>query len=119
MAVVSGGMKALEARARHEAKLRGQPTSTAHLLLVLLRSGEGAARLLTESGIREADLLSALKAVDAEHSSTLKRVLERTSRVARELGAKEPEPAHALFVMTSDARTRAFQCLARIGVGVD
>lgn len=112
---VEGGIRALDARARRAARALHQPISTAHLLLVMLQDHPPAARLLAEHGIAERDVLSALKSVEPEHASAFDRVLEWTARCGRELGV----PAtfmHALLVVSSDPRSRAYACLQKLGV---
>ena len=66
MTTVSGGVKGLVARAQREAQRRGHSPSTAYLLLVMLQSGGPMGRLLSGLGVKEGDLLSAIRVVDSE-----------------------------------------------------
>ena len=97
-------LNGLVARARRAAQRRGQRPSTAHLLLVMLQGGGPEGELLSGQGVRETDLLNALRVVDAEPASTLDRTLERSHQIARELGS-EPSALHLLLAITRDSRT--------------
>ena len=112
-----GGVKGLVGRARRAAQRRGQRPSTAHLLLVMLQSGEEAGELLTTHGVREGDLLSALKVVDPESSSTFDRLLERSQKLARRLGAEDTHPLHVLLALTREPRSAAHRSLEQMGAG--
>ncbi|MEM9074381.1 MAG: ATP-dependent Clp protease ATP-binding subunit, partial [Myxococcota bacterium] len=99
------------------AQKRGQRASTAHLLLVMLQRGGDAGALLSEVGVRESDLLSALKVVDPESSSTLERTLERSTRLANRFGHPQPDGLHLLLAITRDARSAAHRSLRQMGMG--
>ena len=73
MTTVSGGVKGLVARAQREAQRRGHSPSTAYLLLVMLQSGGPMGNLLSRLGVKEGDLLSAIRVVDSEPISALER----------------------------------------------
>ena len=73
MTTVSGGVKGLVARAQREAQRRAQSPSTAYLLLVMLQTGGPRGKLLSELGVKESDLLSAIRLVDSEPSSAVAR----------------------------------------------
>lgn len=109
-------LNGLVARARRAAQRRGQRPSTAHLLLVMLQGGGPEGELLSGQGVRETDLLNALRVVDAEPASTLDRTLERSQQIARELGS-EPSALHLLLAITRDARTAGHRSLQKMGAG--
>ena len=111
------GVKSLVARARRAAQRRGQRTSTAHLLLVMLQGGGDGGDVLSQHGVRESDLLCALKVVDAEATSTLERTLERSTRLAKRFGHHEPQDLHVLLALTRDERTAAHRSLTKMGTG--
>ena len=107
MTTVSGGVKGLVARAQREAQRRAQSPSTAYLLLVMLQTGGPMGKLLSELGVKESDLLSAIRVVDTEPTSALERAVERAYRLAKSTGAAQVLPAHLL------ARDRARQSKRR------
>jgi ATP-dependent Clp protease ATP-binding subunit ClpC len=119
MQVGEGGLKAVEARARHEAKQRQQTASTSHLVLVLLRRGGDVSNALSQAGLRESGLLSALKAVDMEQTATIERTLERAAQIARELGHRDPDDGHVLAAILSDTRSHARRSMSQLGVDLD
>ncbi len=119
MQVVEGGMKAIEARARHEAKQRQQSASTSHLLLVLLHRQGEAGRLLQHFGLRETGLLSALKAVEAEPVARVERTMERAAQLARDLRHADATELHLLAVLIADSRSHARRSLNQLGVELD
>ena len=77
MTTVGGGVKGLVARAQREAQRRAQSPSTAYLLLVMLQTAGPMGRLLSGLGVKESDLLSAIRVVDLEPTSALERAVER------------------------------------------
>ncbi|MFW6023966.1 MAG: Clp protease N-terminal domain-containing protein, partial [Myxococcota bacterium] len=115
MAAIGGGIKGLVAQARRAAQRRTQRASTGHLLLVMLQGHGAAGHLLSGRGVRETDLLSALKVVDEEPASALEVAVERAQRLARGLGEPEVRPLHLLLAVVRDTRTSAYRCLDRIG----
>ena len=117
MTTVSGGVKGLVARAQREAQRRGHSPSTAYLLLVMLQSGGAMGRLLSQLGVKESDLLSAIRVVDSEPVSALERAVERAYRIAKAMDAVEVSPAHVLFAIARDARSAAHRSLEEIGIG--
>ncbi len=117
MTTVGGGVKGLVARAQREAQRRGQAPSTAHLLLVMLQGGGRAGSLLSGLGLREGDLLSAIRVVDPEPASALERAVERAYRLAKAMDEPEVSPAHLLFAISRDMRSTAHRSLERIGMG--
>ena len=112
------GVKGIVAQAKRAAQRRGQQPSTGHVLLVMLQVGGPVSDVLGTSGVRETDLLSALKVVDPEASSTLDRVMERAVRLAQTLGHPEPDARHLLLAMTRDTRTAAHKSLQQVGAGL-
>ena len=114
--MAAGSLNGLVARARRAAQRRGQTPSTAHLLLVMLQGAGPEASLLSDQGVRESDLLSALKVVDPETSSTLDRTLERSQQIARDHGS-EPNAVHLLLAITRDTRTAGHRSLQKMGTG--
>ncbi|MFW6050999.1 MAG: AAA family ATPase [Myxococcota bacterium] len=117
MAAIGGGIKGLLAQARRAAQRRSQRPSTGHALLVMLQGRGETGRILSERGVREMDLLSALKVVDEEPASALEVAVERAQRVARRLGDPEVRPTHLLLAIVRDGRTAGHRCLERLGIG--
>ncbi|UCH29280.1 MAG: ATP-dependent Clp protease ATP-binding subunit [Myxococcales bacterium] len=117
MTTVSGGVKGLIARAQREAQRRGHSPSTAYLLLVMLQSGGPMGNLLSRLGVKEGDLLSAIRVVDSEPISALERAVERAYRIAKAMDAPEVLPAHLLFSIARDTRSAAHRSLEEIGAG--
>lgn len=117
MTTIGGGVKGLVARAQREAQRRGQTPSTAHLLLVMLRSQGAMGSLLSRLGLRESDLLSAIRVVDPEPASALERAVERAYRLAKAMEESKVAPAHLLFAISRDTRSTAHRSLERIGTG--
>jgi ATP-dependent Clp protease ATP-binding subunit ClpC len=117
MTTVSGGVKGLVARAQREAQRRGHSPSTAYLLLVMLQSGGPMGRLLSGLGVKEGDLLSAIRVVDSEPVSALERAVERAYRIAKAMESTQVLPAHLLFAIARDSRSAAHRSLEEIGAG--
>ncbi|MBC7172091.1 MAG: hypothetical protein H5U40_06690, partial [Polyangiaceae bacterium] len=115
MPSAGSGLKSLIAKCQREAQRRGERPSTAHLLLVMLRSMDESGRLLAEHGVRESDLLGALRMVDAEAGGVLDRAVESSQRIAAELGESSAEGLHLLMAVTRDVRSGAHKGLASIG----
>jgi len=82
----------------------------------MLQGGGPESELLSGQGVRETDLLNALRVVDAESASTLDRTLERSHQIARELGA-DATAFHLLLAITRDARTAGHRSLQKMGAG--
>ena len=117
MTTVGGGVKGLVARAQREAQRRAHSPSTAYLLLVILQSGGRTGELLSGLGVKEGDLLSAIRVVDHEPNSALERAVERAYRIAKAMGANEVLPGHLLFAIARDTRSAAHRSLDLIGAG--
>ncbi len=117
MTTVSGGVKGLVARAQREAQRRSHSPSTAYLLLVMLQTGGPMGKLLSQLGVKEGDLLSAIRVVDSEPSSALERAVERAYRIAKAMDAPQVLPAHLLFAIARDTRSAAHRSLEEIGTG--
>jgi len=117
MTTVGGGVRGLVARAQREAQRRAHAPSTGYLLLVMLRADGPTGTLLSELGLREGDLLSAIRVVDSEPSSALERAVERAYRIAKAMGSEEVLPTHLLFAIARDARSAAHRSLEQIGIG--
>ncbi|MGB5266039.1 MAG: Clp protease N-terminal domain-containing protein, partial [Polyangiales bacterium] len=117
MTTVSGGVKGLVARAQREAQRRAQSPSTAYLLLVMLQTGGPMGRLLSGLGVKESDLLSAIRVVDSEPMSALERAVERAYRLAKAAEAPQVLPAHLLLAIARDTRSAAHRSLEVIGTG--
>ncbi len=117
MTVVGGGVRGLIARAQREAQRRAHSPSTGYLLLVMLQGGGPTGKLLSELGVREGDLLSAIRVVDSEPHSALERAVERAYRIAKAMGDGEVLPAHLLFAIARDSRSAAHRSLQHLGAG--
>ncbi|MEM7135437.1 MAG: ATP-dependent Clp protease ATP-binding subunit [Myxococcota bacterium] len=117
MTTVGGGVKGLVARAQREAQRRSESPSTGYLLLVMLRAGGPTGTLLSGLGVREGDLLSAVRVVDPEPSSALERAVERAYRIAKAMGDEQVLPAHLLFAIARDSRSAAHRALEHVGAG--
>ena len=117
MTTVGGGVKGLVARAQREAQRRAQSPSTAYLLLVMLQTGGPMGRLLSQLGVKESDLLSAIRVVDTEPTSALERAVERAYRLAKSTGAAQVLPAHLLLAIARDSRSAGHRSLEVIGAG--
>jgi len=117
MTTVSGGVKGLVARAQREAQRRAQSPSTAYLLLVMLQTGGPMGTLLSGLGVKESDLLSAIRVVDSESTSALERAVERAYRLAKATDAPQVLPAHLLLAIARDTRSAAHRSLEVIGTG--
>ncbi|MGB8330722.1 MAG: ATP-dependent Clp protease ATP-binding subunit [Polyangiales bacterium] len=117
MTTVSGGVKGLVARAQREAQRRAQGPSTAYLLLVMLQTGGPMGKLLSQLGVKESDLLSAIRVVDSEPTSALERAVERAYRIAKATGAAQVLPAHLLLAIARDTRSAGHRSLEVIGTG--
>jgi ATP-dependent Clp protease ATP-binding subunit ClpC len=115
MGVIASGVSSIIAQAKRAAQRRGQRTSTAHLLLCLLQSAHETAGLLSRHGVRESDLLSALKVVDDEPGSAFEVAIERASKLAAGLGEPMARPIHLLMAIVRDPRTAGYRCLDQVG----
>jgi len=115
MTTVGGGVKGLVARAQREAQRRGQSPSTAYLLLVMLQTGGPIGTLLSQLGVKEGDLLSAIRVVDSEPTSALERAVESAYRLAKAMDAAEVLPAHLLLAIARDTRSAAHRSLEVVG----
>ncbi len=115
MTTVGGGVRGLVARAQREAQRRAHSPSTGYLLLVILQSGGPTGALLSQLGVREGELLRAIRTVDSEPTSALERAVERAYRIAKAMGAEQVLPAHLLFAIVRDSRSAAHRSLQQIG----
>ncbi|MFT5355211.1 MAG: ATP-dependent Clp protease ATP-binding subunit ClpC, partial [Polyangiales bacterium] len=114
---MEAGVKSLMAQAERAAQKRGQQASTAHLLLVMLQGQSEVSGLLRDEGIRETDLLNALRVVDEEALNTLDRAMERSRQLAAGFGHSVPTPWHLLLAITRDSRSAGHRSLAKMGLG--
>jgi ATP-dependent Clp protease ATP-binding subunit ClpA len=112
---VGGEVRSLYLQARDAARARKQPMSTGHLLLAMLQSAGEPADLLTQHGVREGALLSALKVVGEEPGTAMDIALERANKLALALGENVPTALHLLLTLACDPRTAAHRCLERTG----
>lgn len=117
MTTVGGGVKGLVARAQREAQRRAQSPSTAYLLLVMLQTAGPMGKLLSQLGVKESDLLSAIRVVDLEPTSALERAVEQAYRLAKATGAAQVLPAHLLLAIARDSRSAGHRSLEVIGTG--
>ncbi len=117
MEAVRGGVRSLVARAERAAQKRGQRPSTAHWLLVMLQEDGDLGLLLRDQGVRETDLLNALRVVDPEAMNTMDRAIERSRQLAERLGHRGASPWHLLLAITRDSRSAGHRSLARMGMG--
>ena len=115
MTTVGGGVKGLVARAQREAQRRAHSPSTAYLLLVMLQTGGPMGQLLSQLGVKETDLLSAIRVVDTEPTSALERAVESAYRLAKSTGAAQVLPAHLLLAIARDTRSAGHRSLEVIG----
>lgn len=115
MTTVGGGVKGLVARAQREAQRRAESPSTGYLLLVMLQAGGPTGSLLSSLGVREGELLKAIRSVDAESTSALERAVERAYRIAKAMGDEQVLPTHLLFAMSRDGRSAAHRALMEVG----
>jgi len=74
-------------------------------------------KLLSQLGVKESDLLSAIRVVDSEPASALERAVERAYRLAKSTGAAQVLPAHLLLAIARDTRSAAHRSLEVIGTG--
>lgn len=113
---MEAGVKSLMAQAERAAQKRGQQASTAHLLLVMLQGQSDVSGLLRAEGIRETDLLNALRVIDDEALNTLDRAVERSRQLAARYGQMHT-PWHLLLAITRDTRSAGHRSLAKMGMG--
>ena len=113
---MGGELRALHELAREAARSRKQSLSTAHLLVAMLQLGRDAGCILVEEGIRESELLAALKTIAEERPGAVEMGMERASKSAQVHGEKVPRAIHLLLVLTKDPRSAAYECLERCGV---
>lgn len=111
----TGTLSGLIATARRTAQRRKQRPSTAHAVLVLLQQEGDAAALLAQRGLREIDLISALKVADEEPASAIEVAAERAARLAQTHGAARPGPLHLLAAIVKEPRSAGYRCLEHAG----
>src|SRR5690606_18766686 len=89
--------------------------STAHALLVMLQQDPETSRLLTERGVREVDLISALKIANDEPASAIEVAAERASRIAESLGEPGPRAVHLLAAIVREPRSAGYRGVGHAG----
>ncbi|GAB4207912.1 MAG: hypothetical protein OHK0013_25910 [Sandaracinaceae bacterium] len=115
----AGALEGLLAASRKQAQRRSQRPTTAHCVLEILQSDADGGDVLRAAGVREADLVSALRLVGDEPELVLERVAERAQKLAmRHEGVTTAlvRPLHLLLAITSEPRSAAVQSFERIGV---
>ena len=115
MATITGTLSGLMANARRTALRRKQRPTTAYALLVMLRSDEETSRVLTQRGVREMDLISALKIANEEPTSAMEVAVERAARIAENVGDGVARPVHLLAAIVREPRTAGYRCLEAAG----
>lgn len=115
MATMKGTLSGLLANARRSALRRKQRPSTAHALLVMLQQDPETAQVLADRGLREVDLISALKVANEEPASAMEVAAERAVRIAESLGEPTPRGMHLLAAIVREPRTAAYRCLEHAG----
>lgn len=115
MAALYGSLTGLFVSARRTAQRRKQRMTTAHALLVMLRSDAESSALMTQGGVRETGLLSALKVANEESTSAVEVAAERATRLAAQLACGPPRPLHLLAVLVREPRCAAYRCLEHAG----
>lgn len=115
MATMTGTLGGLLANARRSALRRKQRPSTAHALLVMLQQDPETSRLLTERGVREVDLISALKIAGEEPASAVEVAAERAARIAEGLGEPAPRALHLLAAIVREPRSAGYRCIEHAG----
>ncbi|MCB9594347.1 MAG: ATP-dependent Clp protease ATP-binding subunit [Sandaracinaceae bacterium] len=101
--------------AKRAAQRRQQRPTTAHAVLAMLQHDQQTSRILTERGIREMDLISALKISNDEPSSAMEVAAERAVRLAARVGDGDPGPMHLLAAIVREPRTAGYRCLESTG----
>ena len=114
MSFQAGRVSGVVARAKEKAIRRRQRLSTAHLMVVFYQQGGVPSTLLKEQGVREMNLLSAIKVVDQEPVGAFEVSLEKARKLAEKLG-QEVDELHLLAVLNRDARSAAHRCLVHAG----
>jgi hypothetical protein len=104
------GLKPIVTRAKEKALRRRQRLSTAHVLVVFFQDVGEPSALLKGHGLRESDLLSALKLVAQEPVGALEISMEKAEKLARRLGQAVSD-IHLLAILCRDSRTAANRCL--------
>jgi len=105
----------LMAIAKRTAQKRQQRPTTGHAVLVMLQVDPHASRLLAGQGVREMDLISALKMADEEPISALEVAVERAVRLANKVGDNNPAPIHLLAAIVREPRTVGYRAIERAG----
>jgi ATP-dependent Clp protease ATP-binding subunit ClpC len=117
MTTVGGGVKGLVAGAPRAGARRAPSPTTAEQLGGELDAGGPMGRLLSGLGVKESDLLSAIRVVDVEPTSALERAVESAYRLAKATEAAQVLPAHVLLAIARDSRSAAHRSLDLIGIG--
>ena len=105
----------LMAIAKRTAQRRQQRPTTAHAVLVMLQHDRETSHLLTGRGVREMDLISALKIANEEPLSAMEVAAERAARLAKKVGDGEPGALHLLAAIVREPRTAGYRCIERTG----
>jgi ATP-dependent Clp protease ATP-binding subunit ClpC len=108
------GLKGLLSQAQRVARKRGQPLTTAHVLLALYQR-TAAGRLLGSHGVGELELIESLALEIEEHDSVLAFALERAERTAGALNHGRAGGLHLLLALIREPRSVAYYCLERLG----
>jgi ATP-dependent Clp protease ATP-binding subunit ClpC len=108
------GLKGLLSQAERVARKRGQPVTTAHVLLAMYqRSAAGA--VLGEHGVSELQLIETLALGVEEPANVVALALERAEKSALLLRHGKAGAIHLLLALTREPRSAAYQYLERIG----
>jgi ATP-dependent Clp protease ATP-binding subunit ClpC len=108
------GLKGLLSQAERIARKRGQPVTTAHVLLAIYqRSAAGA--VLGEHGVSELQLIETLALGVEEPANVVALALERAEKSALLLRHGKAGAIHLLLALTREPRSAAYQYLERIG----
>ena len=101
--------------AKRAAQRRQQRPTTAHAVLAMLQHDPETSRLLSARGIREIDLISALKITSDEPTSAMEVAAERAARLAERAGHDDAGPLHLLAAIVREPRTAGYRCLESVG----
>ncbi|HJL19522.1 MAG TPA: ATP-dependent Clp protease ATP-binding subunit [Sandaracinaceae bacterium LLY-WYZ-13_1] len=118
MGTTSSTLRGLMANARRSAQRRKQRPSTAHALLVMLQHDGETSRVLSRRGVREMDLISALKVANEEPTSAVEVAAERAARIAQNAGGTPARALHLLAAIVREPRCAGFRCLEASGTNV-
>src|SRR6187551_2584006 len=105
---MQSALQGLISQAERFARKRGQPVTTAHVLLALYQRAPLDA-LLAEYGAPEAALLAAVAARVDEHANLLAFTLERAEKLAAALRHGRATEQHLLLALLREPRSVAHQ----------